>query len=263
MMAHQHASNAALMAAERERLILRYAPLVRHAVGAVLRSTPTRLDVEDLYSYGMMGLIDAIDRFDATRGVKFETYALIRIRGYVLDQLRAYDWLPRSARAQVSAVQRTSRSLEERLGRRPDRRELAAETGLTTAACERALAAGSRVVLSLDRLLTEGEDSPYVTLLQRLEDERSANPLLLSERADLRRSLLAALAALPERERRLLLLHYKRGWALRRVAGELGVSESRASQLHNQALGRLRRTLSPSLGTPCDGQARCAQTAAG
>lgn len=253
MMAPQHGGNAATVAAERERLILRYAPLVRHAVGSVIRSIPASLDVDDLYSYGTMGLIDAIDRFDAGRGVKFETYALVRIRGYVLDQLRAYDWVPRSTRARLSAVQRGSASLEERLGRQPDRRELAVEMGLTAAACERALTEGSRVVLSLDRLVAEGEDGPYPTLLQRLEDERSVNPLLLSERADLRRSLLAALAALPERERRLLLLHYKRGWPLRRVAEVLGVSVSRASQLHAQALARLRRALTPTLDAASPG----------
>src|SRR5690348_12408348 len=103
---------------QREQLILRYTPLVRHAVGSLAAARPASLDAEDIYSYGTMGLIDAIDRFDATRGVKFETYAVTRIRGYLLDQLRSLDWLPRSARAQVRTVQRTTAHMEERLGRR-------------------------------------------------------------------------------------------------------------------------------------------------
>jgi RNA polymerase sigma factor for flagellar operon FliA len=238
------------LAAQRERMILHYAPLVRGAVGSFVRVVPALLDAEDLYGYGTIGLIDAIDRFDAARGVKFETYALIRIRGYVLDQLRAVDWLPRSARARVAAVRRTSAHLEERLGRRPDRRELAAETGLAPDACDRALAESGRIVLSLDRLVAAGDDEPYATLLQRTEDERSVNPILVTEQAELRRGLLSALAALPERERALLLLRYKRGWTLRRVATHLGVSESRASQLHSQALVRMRRLLSSWLAEP-------------
>src|SRR5581483_9249990 len=121
-----HAADAVSAAARRERMILHYAPLVRHALGSVLRAAHTVLDTEDLYGYGTLGLIDAVDRFDAARVVKFETYALFRIRGYVLDQLRDSDWLPRSARARVIAVQESSARLEERLGRRPDRREIAA-----------------------------------------------------------------------------------------------------------------------------------------
>lgn len=242
-MAPLHAADAGSAAIRRERMILRYTPLVRHALGSVLRAAPTVLDREDLYGYGTLGLIDAVDRFDAARGVKFETYALVRIRGYVLDQLRASDWLPRSARERVAAVQESSARLEERLGRRPNRREIAADTGLTWAACDRALLESGRMILSLDRLVADDGETAPGALLHRLVDEGSPNPAQVSERRELRRSLRLALARLPERERSLLILRYGRNWSLRRIAGFLGVSESRAAQLHNQALARMRRLL--------------------
>jgi RNA polymerase sigma factor FliA len=171
----------ALARVQRDQLILRYAPLVRHAVGSFTRATPTVLDAEDIYSYGTMGLIDAIDRFDASRGVKFETYAVTRIRGYLLDELRALDWLPRSARSRVRQVQRTTARMEEQLGRAPDRDELAQETGLTPALCARALADSGCQVVSLESLsMVDGDDDP-LSLLHRLADEHSPNPALTAE----------------------------------------------------------------------------------
>ncbi|HWE61579.1 MAG TPA: FliA/WhiG family RNA polymerase sigma factor [Chloroflexota bacterium] len=233
---------------QRDQLILRYAPLVRYAIGSLTRSTSALLDAEDLYSYGTMGLIEAIDRFDASRGVKFETYALARIRGYLLDQLRALDWLPRSTRARARVVERTSARLEEQLGRLPDRQELAAETGLTPDACERLLAYAHRSMLSLDRLVASSAEEPQVALLQCLADEQSANPVLATEHEELRRGLAAALAQLPERERAVLVLRYKHRWTFSRIARSMGLSESRASQLHGQAIARMRRSLSTLLG---------------
>jgi RNA polymerase sigma factor for flagellar operon FliA len=233
---------------QREKLILRYGPLVKHAVGSLAAKRPSLLDAEDIYSYGTMGLIDAIDRYDASRGVKFETYAVTRIRGYLLDQLRSLDPLSRSARAQVRTVQRTTARMEERLGRRPDREELAEATGLSAVACDRALAEGGCQVVSLDRLSTGDDDDAPVSLLHKLVDEQSPNPALTTERAELCRGVAAAMVALPEREREVLSLRYVQNWTLKQIAVHLAISESRVSQLHAQALGRMRRNLIQMFG---------------
>ena len=235
-------------AASRDQMILRYAPLVRRAVGGFTAGSAPLLEVEDIYSYGTMGLIDAIDRFDASRGVKFETYAMTRIRGYLVDQLRELDWLPRSARGRVRSVQRTTAMMEERLGRSPDRHELAAESGLGLIACERAIADSGCQMLSLERLTHEGDEGEALSLLDRLVDQQSPNPARVTEAAELRHGVGEALDALPSRERQLLALRYGRNWTLRQVAVHLGVSESRASQLHTQAIIRMRRLLLAMFG---------------
>ena len=165
----------------RDQLILRYAPLVRYAVGSMAMARSTLLDIEDLYSYGTLGLIDAIDRFDPTRGVKFETYAVLRIRGYLIDQIRALDWLPRTARSHVRVVQRAGAQMEMQLGRTPSRDELAVETGLPSAVCERALMDSACQTVSLESLSSVDEEGGALTLSQRLEDENSPNPALTAE----------------------------------------------------------------------------------
>jgi RNA polymerase sigma factor for flagellar operon FliA len=227
----------------RDQLIQRYAPLVRHAVGSFAATRTGILDAEDIYSYGTMGLIDAIDRFDSTRGVKFETYAVTRIRGYLIDQLRELDWLPRTARAHVRTVQRSAARLEERLGRYPDRDELARETGLAPAICERALADSGNQMVSLEGLSQCDDENSTLTLLHRLVDESSPNPAVAAERHEFVDGLQSALNALPSREREILHLRYVRNWTLKQVAQHLHVSESRASQLHAQAIGRMRTQL--------------------
>ena len=232
----------------RDQLILRYVPLVRHAVGPFANSRPAHLEAEDIYSYGTMGLIDAIDRFDASRGVKFETYAVTRIRGYLLDQLRAFDWLPRSARTNVRLVQHASARVEGQLGRKPDRDELAKETGLPAETCARALANSVMHTVSLEGTFTYDDDSAPASLLDRLEDEDSPNPALNSERAELKSGVATALAALPEREREVVRLRYEREWTNKQIALHMDISESRVSQLHAQALSRLRRALSGMFG---------------
>lgn len=230
-------------AAGRDQLILRYAPLVRRAVGQFAGTRVANLDPEDIYGYGTLGLIDAIDRFDPTQGVKFETYAITRIRGYLLDQLRALDWLPRSARTRVRLVQRAGERLEARLGRYPSYEELAHETGLDPDACQRVLAEGNRYVLSLDTLLAADEDGAAVFLVERLEDERGDCPDQASEQAEMQGTVATALDHLPSREATLLRLHYGQEWSLKRIAECWGLSESRVSQLHTQALNHMRQAL--------------------
>ncbi|MGH2346848.1 MAG: FliA/WhiG family RNA polymerase sigma factor [Chloroflexota bacterium] len=227
----------------RDQLILRYFPLVRYAVGSLARSRACNLDAEDILGYGTMGLIDAVDRFDASRGVKFETYAVTRIRGYLLDQLRAHDWLPRTARGHVHTVQRVSEELESRLGRHPSRDELASETGLPPETCGQAMVDAGNRLLSLETALTAGADGDTPSLVDRLEDKHDIGPALQAMRAELRDAVTLALYDLPERQRTVVGLRYGEERTFKEIADILNVSESRACQLHTQALNRMRRSL--------------------
>ncbi len=205
------------------------------------------MDPEDVYSCGTMGLIDAVDRYDRTRGVRFETYAVTRIRGYLVDQLRAMDWLPRSARANVRLVQSASTQLEEHLGRKPDPSELSAQTGLPNSACSQALVDGSCRVLSLDAIAPDSDDASG-PVVRHLEDESVPNPATAAERRELRQGVARALRGLPPREGVVLRLKYVNSWTCRQIAARLDVSESRVSQLHNQGLARMRRMLVADFG---------------
>jgi len=172
----------------RDQVILRSAALVRHAVGHYAVHRPPILDVEDIYGYGTIGLIDAVDRYDNSRGVKFETYAVTRIRGYLVDQLRAMDYLPRSARANVRLVHSAVAQIEEQLGRKPAKGELAEETGLDSAACDRALTDGAYRVVSLETVIAESDEGT-LSLGRHLEDESSPNPANAAEEHELRHGI--------------------------------------------------------------------------
>jgi RNA polymerase sigma factor for flagellar operon FliA len=229
--------------ASRDQLIMRYFPLVRYAVGSLARSRACNLDAEDILGYGAMGLIDAVDRFDASRGIKFETYAVTRIRGYLIDQLRAHDWLPRTARAHVHTVRRAAEELESRLGRHPSGDELARETGLPPEMCRQVMADTGGRLLSLEAALTADGDGDGASLVDRLEDKHELGPALQAVRAELRRAVQSAMLSLPERQRTVVRLRYGEERTFKEIADCLAVSESRACQLHAQALNRMRRSL--------------------
>lgn len=226
----------------RDQLILQSEPLVRRAIGHYMIKHTGIMDPEDIYSCGTMGLIDAVDRYDQNRGVKFETYAVTRIRGYLVDQMRAMDWLPRSARTNVRLVQKATTQIEESLGRKPEAGELATQTGLPDSACTQALVDGSCRVLSLEAITPDSDDAS-TPMVRHLVDENAPSPAAALERQELRQELAHALRALPPRECDVLRLKYLNGWACRQIAAHLGVSESRVSQLNNQGLARMRRSL--------------------
>lgn len=229
--------------AAREQLIMRHLPLVRHAVGSLAYSRAANLDAEDVLSYGAMGLIDAVDRFDPCRGVKFETYAVTRIRGYLLDQLRALDWLSRTARGQIREVRRAADEIEASLGRRPTSDELAARTGLPVDTCNNALTANGGQFISLEEVVAVDGEGACASLMDRLEDKQDIGPAHHAMRTEARTAVGRAVAQLPERGREVVRLRYEQEWTFQQIAAHLGVSESRASQLHAQALGRMRQSL--------------------
>jgi len=224
----------------REAMIVRYAPLVKYVVGRLAISLPAVIDHDDLLGYGTLGLIDAVDRFDPARLVKFETYAVTRIRGYIIDQLRALDWIPRSARQRSREIERASTQFEQEQGRPAKRQEIAAALGLDPAQVAQAQADAACATISLDVAARTSHDGSELNLLDMIEDADSPSPAAVAEQNDLRLSLRAAVAQLPERERHLISLYYGDRLTLKEISVVLGVSESRVCQIHARATARLR-----------------------
>jgi RNA polymerase sigma factor FliA len=228
----------------RDELILAYTPLVRFVVGRLGIPATSMLDAEDLISYGMIGLINAVDRYDPARGVRFEAFAMSRIRGAVIDQLRVLNWLPRSAVARVRQIETALATLEQRLGRPAKEQEAAAEIGVSTQRYRQMLLEVGIVVLSLDAPLGSlTQDDELASLGDLLEDSRSPGPQEQVERTELMNALTDAIDRLPEREQLLLSLYYHEELTMKEISSLMGVSESRICQLHMQAVLRLRTAL--------------------
>jgi len=238
----------------RDALIAEYTPLVRFIVGRLGIPPTSILDAEDLVSHGMIGLINAIDRFDPGRGVRFEAFAISRIRGAVIDQLRSLSWLPRSAVTRARHIESTLASLEQRLGRPAREEEAAADLGVTAARYRQMLLDVSITMLSLDAPLSAfTQDDEVTTLSDILEDPHMLEPAEQVEQSELVKSLDAAIRRLPEREKLLLSLYYQQEMTMKEISKIVNVSESRVCQLHMQAIVHLRTAL----------QAHCSDDAAG
>ncbi len=229
----------------RERLVLTYAPLARYVAGRIGSSLPSYIDIEDLTSYGLVGLLDAIDRFEPERGVKFETFALTRIRGAIIDELRSLDWAPRALRHRQRQLMRAIASVEQREGRPATDEELAAALEVEVYELEDLLAeiASSSMVALEEVLATTGGDGESFSLGDAIEDTSSPDPSAASEHAAIRDLLADAIVRLPERERIVVSLYHYDNLSLREIGEVLGVTESRASQLRTKAIMRLRAAL--------------------
>ncbi|WP_307806358.1 RNA polymerase sigma factor WhiG [Streptomyces sp. FH025] len=230
----------------REQLILHYSPLVKYVAGRVGVGLPSNVEQADFVSSGVFGLIDAIEKFDIGRAIKFETYAISRIRGAIIDELRALDWIPRSVRQKAKAVERTYATLEARLRRTPHEPEVAAEMGI---AIEDLHAIFSQLslanVVALDELLHPvGEGGDRLSLMDTLEDHGADDPVEVAEDRELRRLLAQAVNTLPEREKTVVTLYYYEGLTLAEIGQVLGVTESRVSQIHTKSVLQLRAKLS-------------------
>ena len=210
---------------------------------------PAHVDEADLISYGLGGLISAIERFDLSREIKFETYAITRIRGAILDELRTLDWVPRSVRARAREFERTNMKLEARLQRAPTDEEMAAELEISLDEFQEALLQISNsTIVALDELWNVSDSTgDQVSLLDTLPDRRAPDPLMLVNQSELRDRIADAIAALPEREKLVIALYYYENLTLREIGEVLGVTESRVSQLHTKAVLRLRSKLAGEL----------------
>lgn len=229
----------------RERLILHYSPLVKYVAGRVGVGLPPNIEQADLVSYGIFGLIDAIVKFDLDRAIKFETYAISRIRGAIIDELRAIDWIPRSIRYKAREVEKAYANLESTLHRTPTEAEVAAEMGIALEDLHQIFSQVSFVnVVALDELLNVGgEKGDKLSLVDTLEDTRAEDPVSAFESEETKYLLAKAINTLPEREKIVVTLYYYEGLTLAEIGQVLGVTESRICQMHTKAVLQLRGKL--------------------
>jgi len=225
----------------RERLILQYAPLVKYVASRVATGLPASVDQADLVSYGMFGLIDALQKFEPVRGNKFETYAIPRIRGAIIDELRAMDWVPRSVRFKQREIEKALADLESMLKRQPTEKELAERLGMSMHELHEVITQISFVsVLALDETVSVGADrGEKVSLVDTLAD-KGFDPSTGVESQETRGLLAAAINELSEREKIVVTLYYFEGLTLAEIGDILGVTESRVCQIHTKAVGVLR-----------------------
>lgn len=231
--------------AAREQLILHYAPLVKYVVGRLAAGLPHTVERADLVSYGMFGLMDALDKFDRARQVKFETYAISRIKGAIIDELRAMDWVPRSVRFKAREVEKAYSGLESKLKRAPTDTEVADHLGISVRELHDVVNQISFVsVMALDELVSVGDErGERRSLLDTLADAASADPTSELEGQEMRGMLAAAINSLSEREKIVITLYYFEGLTLAEIGQVLGVTESRVCQIHTKAVHGLRDSL--------------------
>ncbi len=227
----------------RNQLIIYYSPFVKYVASRVLAGLPRHFDEEDLVSYGIIGLIDAIERFEPERKLRFETYAIPRIKGAIIDELRSIDWVPRSVRTKARAVEQAFTHLEATLRRTPNESEVAAELEMTVGEFHKALRKISTVgMMALDEVLRGGDRSERSTLGETLPDG-SWGPVDTFEAKESKEALVQAVDGMPERERTVLMMYYYDGLTLTEIGEVLGVTESRVCQIHTKALRQLRSKL--------------------
>jgi RNA polymerase sigma factor for flagellar operon FliA len=229
----------------RERLVVAYSPLVKYVAGRMGSALPAHVEEADLISYGLGGLIAAIERFDPGRDIRFETYAMARIRGAIIDELRTLDWVPRSVRARAREFERVNTKLEARLHRAPTDDEMASELEISLEELQDTLLAiANSTIVALDELWTVSDSTgDQVSLLETLADDAAEDPQALVERSSFHDRVADAIVALPEREKMVIALYYYENLTLREIGEILGVTESRVSQLHTKAVLRLRSKL--------------------
>ena len=229
----------------RDRLVLTYAPLVKYVAGRLGSGLPAHVDEGDLVSYGLLGLMGAIERYDPERDVKFETYAIARIKGQIIDELRAMDWVPRSVRSRAREIERAIGELEAKMGRAPTDEEISAKLGIEVADLEESLNEIARSsIAALDELWTVSGSGDQVALIDTIEDDRAPDPQSNLSQTEMKEAVADAIARLPEREKLVVTLYYYEELTLREIGEVLGVTESRVSQLHTKAILRLKAHLS-------------------
>ena len=225
---------------DKEQFVVDFAPLVKRIAHHMMAKLPASVQVDDLIQAGMIGLLDAIDRYEGSHGWQFESYASQRIRGAILDQLREADWLPRSLRKKMRQVEAAVNTLEQRLGRAPGEQDLAKEMNISIEEYHEILQDGRGGQLIYYEDFQTNDEEPF---LDRFCSDTQSNPLeaLLDE--SLRETLIKAITDLPPREKMVMGMHYEQEMNLREIGEVLGVSESRVCQLHTQAVARLRSRL--------------------
>ena len=222
----------------RNLLMENYLPLVKYTADRIYAKLPDKVELDDLISAGIFGLMDALDAFDPERGVKFETYCTPRVRGSILDELRSMDWVPRLVRARAHQLERAMRTLEAHLGRMPTENEIAAEMNLDMNDFHRlqkdAVATG---IVSLSNKFNESDGDKDIREIDIIEDQKSQNPLLEVQKRDLKGLLTRGLS---RAERLIIILYYYEEMTMKEIGATLDLSESRVSQMHSSIIARLK-----------------------
>ncbi|MDR2618444.1 MAG: RNA polymerase sigma factor WhiG [Treponema sp.] len=231
----------------RETFIKQYAPLVKYVAGKVAVGMPSNVEFDDLVGFGVFGLLDAIDKFDPDKNVKFKTYAVTRIRGAIFDELRSIDWVPRSVRQKTREVEDAIGTLEARLGRSATDQEIAGALGMGEDEYLKTMVKISGAsIISIHEVWYSGDENDKVSIADSIESPVSLNPEVMAERDEIRRVIVEAISELPDNEKKILVLYYFEDLTLKEIGQVLGVTESRVSQLHTKAIMRLRARLKNS-----------------
>lgn len=225
----------------RDKLIVQYIYLTRYVIGRVKLNLPTSFSLEDITSYGVEGLIDAIEKYTPDRGARFETYALMRIRGTIIDKVRAQDWIPRSTRKKIKEIKVIAEKLKQTLGRAATNTEIANVLGIEKEKVDALMAEETQVTSIYDK---KGTAEESVEIIDTIQDDQSQNPLDQLVDKDVKQELQQALRRLPERERMIMVLYYHENMTLKEIGETISVSESRVCQLHAQAIMKLKNILS-------------------
>lgn len=224
----------------RDAIIIQYIYLTRYVVGRVKVALPPTFSIEDISSYGVEGLIDAVEKFSPNRGARFETYALMRIRGNIIDKIRSQDFLPRSARKKIKDVKDAQEHLKQKLGRTPSSAEIGELLGLEKEKVDQILAEDPTITSLYDK---KGSSEDSLEIIDTIQDGH-LTPHEKMEEKDVKKELEVALKKLPERERMIMVLYYHENMTLKEIGETIEISESRVCQLHAQAIMKLKNILS-------------------
>lgn len=228
----------------REYFVIKYAPLVKYVAGKVAIGMPQQVEFDDLVSYGSFGLLDAIEKYDPDRDIKFKTYAMTRIRGSIFDELRNIDWVPRTLRQKAKQLETIIQTLENKLGHSVDDEEIAKEMGISNQELQELFSKISGAsVISLNDVWFAGEENDQLSFLDTIESPESLNPENVIEKEEIRNVIVEAIKQLPDKEKKVIVLYYYEDLTLKEIGEVLEVTESRVSQLHTKAILRLRGKL--------------------
>ncbi|MDR2741562.1 MAG: RNA polymerase sigma factor WhiG [Treponema sp.] len=228
----------------REAFIKQYAPLVKYVAGKVAVGMPHNVEFDDLVGFGVFGLIDAIDRFDPEKNVKFKTYAVPRIKGAIFDELRSIDWVPRSVRQKTKEVEEVMGALEAQLGRSATDQEIARALGMDeNEFLKTMMRISATSILSLNDVWFSGDENDKVSIGDSIESPASLNPDVIVEKDEIRQIIINSINELPDKEKKILVLYYYEDLTLKEIGQVMGITESRVSQLHTKAILRLRSRL--------------------
>jgi len=228
----------------REEVIIRYSPMIKYVANRIAMRLPPHIEVDDLISVGVLGLMDAISKYDSSRGAKFKTYAEFRVRGAILDELRSMDWVPRSIRQKASKVDKVVQGLQAKLRRTPEDEEVAKEMGLSLDQFHETLNETKSIpIFSLEDLGIAKESGDQQSLLDCLAGKADADPQTQVRLVELKEIIAKAIDALPEKERLMVSLYYYEELTMKEIGAVLDITESRVSQIHSKAVYRLRTKL--------------------